>query len=63
MRATPAPTMSEIACARDVICSSWSEPRRAARQQEASARQRQLMRRLLGHFGNAGHERTTCSDE
>ena len=62
MHATPVPTMSEILSAREVIRSSWSEPRRAARQQKASARQRQLMRRLLGHLGNGRHERTTCSD-
>ena len=52
MQAVPIPTMIDILSASELIRNAWSEPRRAARQQKATTRQRQLMGRLLVHVGN-----------
>ncbi len=58
MHAAPVPTKSNILFASNVICSSWTEPRRAARHHKAVTHQRQLLRGLLGHAASDRKERT-----
>jgi hypothetical protein len=55
--------MSEILFAREVIRSSWSEPRRTARQHKATSRQKQLVQGLLDPVGGGRHDRSACCDK